>query len=226
MIDPVSPADLAEPNSEPLSIWVIEDNRDFRQTVVEVVNNVKGLRCGGEFQSCEEALATLTTADAPEIILLDIGLPGMSGIEGIGRLKAISPTTGIVILTVYDDDDKIFRAICAGASGYLLKSSPPEQIVQGIIEVTEGGAPMNAQIAKKVMNLLAGKHSPAGEYGLTKREKEILGELVGGTSKKDIARKLFLSIHTVDTHIKNIYSKLQVHTSASLVAKAYTERLI
>jgi DNA-binding NarL/FixJ family response regulator len=163
---------------------------------------------------------------SPEIFFVDIGLPGMSGIEGIQQIKRISPTSHIIIITVYDDDQKVFNALCAGASGYLLKSSPDEKIIEAITDVLNGGAPMNAQIARKALNVFLNRTSTVDDYGLTNREKDILGLVVEGLPKKQIADHLHISYYTVDTHIKNIYAKLHVQSSTGAVSKALKERLI
>jgi DNA-binding NarL/FixJ family response regulator len=160
------------------------------------------------------------------VILLDIGLPGMSGIKGIEKFKEISPSTLIVILTVYDDSDKVFDALCAGASGYLLKDSTPEKIIDSIKEVLAGGAPMNMKIAHKVLELFAQFKKKKADYGLTEREKEILQHTVAGLTKQQIADKLFLSFHTVNTHLKNIYIKLHVNTLSGVVSKVYKENIL
>jgi DNA-binding NarL/FixJ family response regulator len=209
----------------PVSVWLIEDNMAFRNTVKRVLNQLEGLECERVFASCEEALEALRTESVPDVILLDFGLPGMNGIEGIQAIKAISPNTHVIMLTVFDDHDKIFRAICAGASGYLLKSSPEEKIAESIREVLQGGAPMNARIARSVLEMFAKFGAPRKDYGLTARESQILELMTKGYIKKQIADELSLSYHTVDTHLRNIYSKLQVHTRTGAVAKALQERL-
>ncbi len=209
-----------------LNIWLVEDNAAFRQTIAELINETAGMRCSGAFASCEEALSELRDKDAPEVVLMDIGLPGMSGIEGVKHLKKISPSTDVIVLTIYDEDEKVFRAICNGASGYLLKDAPPESIVAAIHDVLRGGAPINAHIARRVLDMFMRLSVPLAEYGLTAREKEILHELTEGLTKKQIAEKLFLSFFTIDTHLKNIYAKLHVHSRSGAVAKVLKERLL
>ena len=162
----------------------------------------------------------------PDILLLDIGLSGMSGIEGITKFKSITPSTQIIMLTMYDDEKKVFEAISAGAIGYLLKSSPPENIIRGIQEVVDGGSAINPLIARKVLEQFSQAKPLRSEYGLTEREKEILSHFVEGLKKQEIADKLFLSFHTVNAHIKNIYNKLQVNTRGQLMAKAHRERIV
>ncbi len=194
--------------------------------MAKLIDRNQGMNCVQAFRSCEEAISAFRNEPPPEIILLDIGLPGMSGIQGISRFKAWSPSTHIVILTVHDDDADVFDAICAGASGYLLKDLSPESAVAAINEVLSGGAPMNPKIARRVLEMFARQGAPKGEYGLSDREKEILKLLVEGYSQKKIANDLYLSVHTVNTHLKNIYNKLQVHSRTGAVSKAFNEKLL
>lgn len=209
-----------------IEIWIIEDNVSYRRTLLGLIERTKGMTCSQVFSSCEEAIKKFEDAGAPEIILLDIGLPGMSGIQGIEKFKTLSPQTHILILTVYDDNDNVFEALCAGASGYLLKDSSPEKIIESIKEVLAGGAPMNMKIAHKVLEIFARFKTKKIDYGLTEREKEILQQMVAGLTKQQIADKLFLSFHTVNTHLKNIYNKLHVNTRSGAVSKVYKENLL
>ncbi len=211
---------------EPLTVWVVEDNASFRENIAELVRQTPGLQFEHAFSSCEDTLEELTSSPFPDIMLMDIGLPGINGIEGVRRVKAISPETLVIMLTVFDENDMIFRAICAGASGYLLKSESTDRIISSLQEVLNGGAPMNAQIARKVVDMFSHLAAPRGDYGLTSREREILQSLVDGLSKKQIADKLFLSFHTIDMHMRGIYSKLQVHSRSGAVAKALKENLL
>ena len=207
------------------TIWLIEDNAFYRRTIEGVVNQSGKFECTRSFASCEEALAALRDEVPPDVVLLDIGLSGMSGIEGITHIKSVSPGSYIIIQTVHDDDDSVFQALAAGASGYLLKNSTKERIIESIEEVLHGGAPMNAQIARKVLTKFSVLTAPGVDYQLTAREKEVLALLVDGNTKSGIANKLYISYHTVDNHIRNIYSKLQVHSNTAVVAKALRERL-
>lgn len=209
-----------------LSVWVVEDNASYRENISELVRQTPALHCEHAFSSCEAALEELHRSAFPDIILMDIGLPGMSGIEGVQKVKAISPETRVVMLTVFDENDMIFRAICAGASGYLLKSESTERIIESLQDVLNGGAPMNAQIAAKVVDMFSRLAAPKANYGLTPREREILQCLVDGLAKKQIADKLFLSFHTIDMHMRGIYTKLQVHSRSGAVAKALKENLL
>ena len=208
------------------TVWIVEDNEMFRETVAELVRRIPSLQFENSFPSCEAALEALEQSPVPDLILMDIDLPGMNGIEGVRAVKAITPETLVVMLTVFDENDLIFRAICAGASGYLLKSDPTARIVAGLEDVLHGGAPMNAQIARKVVDMFAHLAAPRGDYGLTAREREILQCLVDGLSKKQIAEKIFLSFHTIDMHMRGIYTKLQVHSRSGAVAKALKENLL
>jgi len=209
-----------------VTLWVIEDNDSYRNTIAALVDDRDGMQCTHAFPSCEKALKALEEEFAPEIILMDIGLPGISGIEGLRRIKAISPSTGLIMLTVFHDEKQIFEAICSGASGYLLKSAQPHEIIEAVRQVLAGGAPMDARIARKVLDMFSRLSIPMGEYGLTVREKEILHLMVDGLTAKGIAEQLFLSYRTIDTHVKNIYTKLHVHSRSGAVAKAFKERLL
>jgi DNA-binding NarL/FixJ family response regulator len=213
-------------NLPTIHVMIIEDDDTYRESLRALINESENLTCPHACESCEEALAIFEKDFVPEIILLDIKLPGMSGIEGIRKIKAHSPATHIIMLTVFDDDDKIFNAICQGASGYLLKSSPAEKIKEAIHEVMSGGAAMSPSIASKVLHMFAQYSQPKQEYNLTTREKEILQLLVDGMSKKHVADHLSISFFTVDTHLKNIYAKLHVHSQIDVIAKTLKEHLL
>ena len=161
----------------------------------------------------------------PDVVLLDVELPGLNGLEAVKRIKSISPSTRVIMLTVFDDHDKIFKAICAGASGYLLKTSPVEKIIESIREAQDGGAPMTPRVARSVLDMFMRTSSPHEDYGLTTREQSILELMTKGLIKKEIADRLSVSYHTVDTHLRNIYAKLHVHTRTGAVSKALKERL-
>jgi DNA-binding NarL/FixJ family response regulator len=211
--------------SEPIEVWVVEDNAFLRETVAELIDQEPDMRARA-FGSCEEALAPVERGEIPGVVLMDLGLPGMNGVEGIARMRATSPVTQIVVLTVHEDDDNVFDALCAGASGYLLKPASAATVVSAVRTAVSGGAPMNAFIASKVLKLFAHYARPRADYGLTDREREILQLLVQEMSQKKIATRLGLSPHTVDTHLRNIYSKLHVHSRSGAVAKALQERLL
>lgn len=209
-----------------LDLWVIEDNDELRATLVEVIDSAADMMCSLNFGKCEDALAALKNEPPPQIILMDIGLPGMSGIEGVRRIHSISPATQFIMLTIFEDEPKIFESLCAGASGYLLKGGSTDKILEAIREVQSGGAPMNAHIAKKVLTMFTHLVAPHADYALTAREKEILNQLISGKPQKQIAEALFLSPFTIATHMKNIYAKLHVHCRSEAVAKALKEKLI
>jgi len=187
------------------------------------------MSCPVSVGNCEDMLAALDEGLVPDIVLMDIGLPGMSGIEGVRHLRSSAPTARVIILTIHDEDEKVFEALCAGASGYLLKPTSPQGIVEAIHQVQRGAAPINAYIARKVLTMFARLSplpAPATGYGLTRREKEILQLLVDGLTLRQIAAQLNVSFHTVDNHVRNIYDKLHVHSRSGAVAKALKERLL
>jgi DNA-binding NarL/FixJ family response regulator len=208
------------------SIWIIEDHSAFRRTLVRVLNAEDGLQCTRDFDSCEKALAAMVHDHAPDLILLDVGLPGMSGLDGIRLIKERSPNALVVILTVFEDDDKVFSAICAGASGYLLKTSSVTEITQAVRDALAGGSPMTSRIARRVLDMFSKLAPKQSDYGLSDREKEILQLMTTGLIKKEIADRLTLSVHTVDTYLRRIYEKLEVNTRTGAVAKALKEGLI
>jgi DNA-binding NarL/FixJ family response regulator len=209
-----------------VDIWLIEDNAVFRRSVARTIEALTDFRCAGVFARSEDAIIALTQQPKPRVILLDVGLPGMDGITAIPQLRERAPEAAIIILTVFEDEDKIVRAISAGAAGYLLKTAPPEEITRAISEVLAGGAPMNGRIARRVLEMFSRLTPKQNDYGLTVREREILQHMVGGHIKKEIADKLSLSVHTVDTHLRNIYAKLEVNTRTGAVAKALKERIV
>ncbi len=207
-----------------LRVAIIEDHDDFREGLVHVLNFTSGFDCVGSFSSVEEALPRFPEAD---VALLDIHLPGKSGIEAIAALKERQPRTQIIMLTVFDDDDHVFRAIVAGADGYILKKTPPAQVLSAIQDAAAGGTPMTPFIARRVIELF--KHyAPAAkeEHSLSPRELEILQQLVLGLDNQEIADKLFISRETVRNHIKHIYEKLHVHSKSQAVAKAIKQGLV
>lgn len=209
-----------------LEVWVVEDNDLLRDSYVGVLRQAETVRRARAFAACEEALAALRAGETPDVILMDIGLPGMSGIEGARSVHAVSPSTRVVMLTVHEDRENVFQALCAGATGYVLKPSSQAQVVEAVEEIRAGGVPMSAQIARKVLEIFRRWAVPARDYGLTEREVEVLQLLVDGQSQKRIAYELELSPHTVNSHIRNIYAKLHVHSRSAAVARALRERLI
>lgn len=215
--------------AEVLTVWIVEDNRMLRRNLAELIEEQPGMSCPVAVESCEEFLAALEAGGAPDVVLMDLGLPGRGGTEGIQRIQSLSPSTQVIVLTIHEEDEKVFEAICAGASGYLLKPSPPARILEAIVEVRRGAAPINAFIARKMLSMfgrLPANRSAAGDYGLTPREREILQLLVDGLTMKEIARRLNLSYHTIGNHLRNIYHKLHVRSRSGAVAKALREDLV
>lgn len=214
---------------ESVSVWLIEDNTAYRTTMARAIERMKPLSCPRDFPSFERAEKAFEGPDKPDVLLLDVGLPGLDGIHALERIRVLSPETKVLILTVFDDPDKIFAAICAGASGYLLKTASIVEIAEAIRQVKEGGAPMHPKVARRVLDrfsMLAGQREGSADYNLTDREREILNFLVKGATKKEIAVELGVSVHTVTTHLRRVYEKLHVTKNAAAVAKALRERLV
>jgi len=213
--------------SKNVRVCLIEDNDDYRASVAKVARRVAGPDGVQAFADCEQALEELGDGHPPDVILLDIGLPGISGLEGIRRLKKLAPGVRIIMLTSFDDHARVFEAICAGASGYLLKTSPVAELSDAITLAMDGGAPMSPSIARAVLEQFARLSVPKMDDSLlSPREREVLELMARGRIMKEIATDLSLSYHTVDAHIRSIYEKLHVHTRAGAVAKAYKDRLI
>jgi DNA-binding NarL/FixJ family response regulator len=213
---------MSAPLSSP-AVWIIEDHNLLRATLAEIIEGA-GVGEATVFASCETALAV--DEAAPDAIVLDIGLSGMSGIAGIRHFKERFPASEIVMFTVFDDREKIFEALCAGASGYLLKSESPARIAAAVREVLAGGSPMTPEIARLVVARFSQLQPAGSEVCLSEREEEVLRCLVDGLAKKEIADRLDLSIHTVDNYVRRIYRKLHVNTLGGAVAKALREGLV
>lgn len=212
--------------NDPLTALVIEDQRDIREGLRVLIDGTPGYRCTGAFGSIEDAL-TRASSDPPQVILLDIGLPGLSGLEGIPLLRARYPKTAILILTIYEDDDRIFHALCAGAAGYLLKKTPPARLLESLREAVEGGAPMSLEVASKVIALFRQFHPPErADYNLSPHEIRLLKLLSEGHNYKTAAAKLSLSVNTVSFHMRSIYEKLHVHSKSEAVAKALRSGIV
>lgn len=207
-------------------IVIIEDERELREGLQSLVNYTPDFSCTRSFGSMETALAQIDV-ESVDLVLTDIGLPRMNGIEGTRILREKFPDLPIVVLTVHEENEKIFQAICAGANGYLLKTTPPAQIIQALTEVLSGGAPMSPEVARRVVSLFR-KFAPPeiADYKLTESEKQILKMLVDGHHYKTAAHELNISIHTVSFHLRNIYTKLHVHSKTEAVAKALREGLV
>ncbi len=209
-----------------ISVVIIEDLREIREGLMALIHGTHGFHCTSGYRTMEDALARIG-ADRPDVILTDIGLPGMSGIDGIRALHEIYPDVPILALTVYDDDDKVFSALCAGASGYLLKTTPPARLLESLKEAVAGGAPISPEVARRVIQLFR-KFRPSDQaaHRLTPQETELLKLLIEGHHKKTAADQLGISFNTVSFHLKNIYAKLQVRSKTEAVAKALRERLV
>jgi DNA-binding NarL/FixJ family response regulator len=203
-----------------IEVAIVEDNNTLRNSLEQLFNRTEGMKCVSSLNNLMNVVSEFSKAQ-PSVVLMDIGLPNISGIEGVRTVRNNFPDMQVLMFTVFEEDDKIFDAIRAGASGYLLKKTPPEEIVEAIRELSQGGAPMSPSIARKVIQAFQTQApEPLAEYELTAREKEILFSLVDGLSYKKIAEKYFVSISTIRTHICNIYHKLHVHSKAQAVAKA------
>jgi DNA-binding NarL/FixJ family response regulator len=202
-----------------IRIGIVEDNTTLRQSMENLFNHSEGMKCVVSLNNLLNVVHEFSQA-RPEIVMMDIGLPNISGIEGVTTVKSNFPDIQVLMFTVFEDDDKIFEAIRAGASGYLLKKTPPEEIVEAVLQLHQGGAPMSPSIARKVIASFQNQAPvPQPDYQLTVREKEILYSLVDGLSYKKIAEKHVVSISTIRTHICNIYQKLHVNSKAQAVAK-------
>lgn len=209
-----------------IKVAIIEDVRALREGFWMLIDGTEGFRCTGKFRSMEEALEKIAY-DLPDVVLSDIGLPGMDGIEGVRILKERHPNLTVLMLTVYDDDDRIFDALCSGACGYLLKKTPPARLLDSLKEAVNGGAPMSPEIARRVVTLFREVRPPdRSDYQLTPHELRLLKLLVEGHNYKTAAAELRVSYNTVCFHIKNIYEKLQVHSKSEAVTKALGNRLI
>lgn len=219
-------AQSVRPDGKPIRVVIIEDMREVRNGLTMLVNGTPGFRCTGSYRSMKEVLARIGD-EPPDVILTDIGLPGISGIEGTRLLRERLPTVPILALTIYDNDEKVFAALCAGASGYLLKNTPPAKLLESLNEAVSGGAPMSPEVARRVVKLFREFQPPdQADYRLTPQETELLRLVVDGHHYKTAAQALGVTVSTVSFHLKNIYSKLQVHSKSEAVAKALRERLI
>ena len=210
-----------------INLVIVEDKKNIREGLVVLLGATEGIECVAHYGDCEDMLLNLKN-DNPDVILMDIGLPGMSGIEGTREAKKILPEVVVIVLSIYDDDENIFEALCMGASGYLVKNTPPARLIEAISEAHEGGSPMSSHIARKVVTLFqknfARPEDP--DVHLTERETEILTGLSDGHSYMSVADILFISVDTVRYHIRNIYRKLEVHSQSAAVSKAIRKGMI
>jgi DNA-binding NarL/FixJ family response regulator len=209
-----------------IRVAIVEDQRRTREGLRTLIEGSEEYLCAGAWGSMEEALRFDGLASL-DVILLDIGLPGMSGIEGIAPLRKACPRAALVVLTVYEDNERVFQALCAGAVGYLLKNTPAAKLLDGLREAADGGSPMSPKIARRVVEIFRKYQPPAKvDYDLTPHEVRLLKLLVEGHSYRSAADQLGASINTIAFHIKNIYGKLQVHSKSQAVARALSEGLL
>ena len=205
---------------------IVEDQKDLREGLSTLVNFTPGFTCVGAFRTMEECIARIRH-EVPDVILSDIGLPGMSGIEGIRVIKEMHPDLTVLVLTVYDDNEKIFDALCAGATGYLLKQTEPAELLRSVKEAVAGGAPMSPEVAARVIKLFREVRPPEKvDYDLTPHELRLLKLLVDGYNYVTAAEQLKISYNTIKFHVRNIYDKLQVHSKSEAVAIAMRDRLV
>lgn len=204
-----------------INVSIVEDDDEIRESLAILINGTSGFSCIGSYDDCETAIKGILE-DPPDVVLMDIGLPRMSGIEGIRKIKDKVPDIDVLMLTVHADSKRVFEALCAGACGYLIKDTPPAKLLEAISEAYHGGAPMSTQIARIVVDSF--KTNPNAD--LTQRETQVLSQLCKGKSYKMIAEILFISEETVRRHIKNIYKKLEVSSKSEAVAKAFKERIV
>jgi DNA-binding NarL/FixJ family response regulator len=212
--------------ASPIRVGIIEDQRHTREGLRALIDGNRGFQCLGAWGSMEEALAA-RPYPSPDVILTDIGLPGMSGIDGISELRRLHPGATLVVLTVYEDNERVFQALCAGANGYLLKNTPPARLIEGLRDAVNGGAPMSPEIARRVVEVFRRFRPPAkAQYDLTPHEIRLLKLLVEGHSYKTAAQELQVSVNTVAFHIRSIYQKLEVHSKSEAVVRAVRENLL
>jgi DNA-binding NarL/FixJ family response regulator len=211
--------------SSVIKVAIVEDQRKFRDAVTTLIDGTEGFRCSGSYRSMEEALDKIAH-DLPDVVLMDIGLPGMNGIEGTRRLKERFPQMVLLAHTVYEDDERIFDALCAGASGYLLKKTPPARLLEGLQEAAKGGAPMTPEVASRVVKMFREHRPPDRSYELSPHELRLLKLLMEGHNYKTAATNLGVTTHTISFHLQKIYEKLHVHSKTEAVAKALQDRLL
>jgi DNA-binding NarL/FixJ family response regulator len=210
-----------------IRVCIFEDNTQLRESLFNLVDASDGFTCVGAFANCDDVTDKISSVK-PDVVLMDIELPGISGIDAVKLIKEQSPEVKILMETIFEEDEKVFKSVCNGAEGYILKNTPPDEILDAIREIYDGGAPMTPAIALKVLRMfkLNLSENKDESFHLSSREKEILKCLVEGMSYKLIAANCFISIDTVHGHIKNIYKKLQVHSKSEAVVKAIKGRIV
>ena len=206
-----------------IQIIIFEDNDRLRESLAYLLQSVPDYEVLGDYNNCIDAI-NITRMYKPDVVLMDIDMPGESGINGVRLIKETRPETAVIMYTVFEDDEKLFQCLCAGANGYLLKKTPPEKIFESIREVVEGGAPMSPSIAKKVIGSFQSVKTD-NQYNLTERELDVLQLLAKGHSTKAIADKLNIAFNTVRSHLKNIYVKLHVNCGKEAIAKVLSEHI-
>ena len=210
-----------------IKVVIFEDNRSLREGLATLIGGTAGFSCTGAFPNCNNLLRNIEQTK-PDVVLMDIEMPGINGIEAVAMIKGEFPETKILMETIFDDDEKIFNSVCAGAEGYILKNTSPAQIMEAIKEIYEGGSPMTPSIANRVLKMIKNKPTVFNQelFELSAREKEVLVCLAKGMSYKMIADTCCISIETVNVHIKNIYRKLHVHSKGEAVSKAIRGRIV
>ena len=209
-----------------IKLILYEDNPQLREGLTMLLNGSDGFEVVAAFKNCNNVEEEVQTFD-PDVILMDIDMPGTNGIDGLKRLRKVNSTAKVLMLTVFDDNKNVFEAIRSGANGYLLKKTPPARLIEYIAEAHSGGAPMTSSIATQVLRMFSEANAQQGEdYNLSDREKQVLQLLVNGYSYKMIASEMFIAIDTVRSHIKKIYEKLHVNSKSEAVAKAFKDKLI
>ena len=222
----MSESETATTAAKIIKVSIIEDRRELREGLAMLIGGTEGFKCIGKYSSMEEGLRRVGT-ELPDVVLCDIGLPGMDGIEGIGILKERFPELLVIMLTIYDDDERIFNALCAGACGYLLKKTPPIRLLESLRDAVTGGSPMSPEVARRVITLFREIRPPErADYDLSPHEMRLLKMLVEGHNYKTAAAEIGVTVHAVSFHMRRIYEKLQVHSKSEAVAVALRDRLI
>lgn len=211
-----------------INVAIVEDNTTIREGLAALINGTEGYKCVGSFGDVESFLPKINILDI-DVVLMDIGLPGMNGIEGVKNAMVKDPDLSVLMLTVYEESEFVFDALCAGACGYLVKKTPPTRLLEAIKDANDGGSPMSSRIARQVITAFKeGKNISSDEkdFDLTEREVSVLNLLADGFNYQEIAETLYISVDTVRHHIRNIYKKLHVHSQSEAVAKAIRKKII
>lgn len=209
-----------------IKVVIFEDNNNLREGLFQLINGSQGFSCVGAYANCDHLLKNISE-DKPDVVLMDIQMPGINGIEGVKIIKENFPSVKVLMETIFEDDEKVFASICYGAEGYILKNTAPVEILEAIKEIYDGGSPMTPSVANRVLKMIRAKHHEIPDsFDLTKRETEILSCLVKGMSYKMVADVCTISIDTVNMHVKNIYKKLQVHSKSEAVVKAIRGKMV